>query len=381
MMETQDKPTRVLLVDDDEEDYLIVRSILAKVPRTPFKLKWVASYAQAEKLILANGYDLYLIDYRLGREDGLRLLEYAQPHKRPEPFIILTGAGDEEIERRAMNLGAADYLVKGTFNAELLSRALRYALQRKQIEEQRVQHLIEVNRAKDEFISLASHQLRTPATGVKQYVGMILEGFAGDVHEKQRAMLEKAYASNERQLQIVADLLRVAQVDAGKVKLRCSKVDLVQLVEDVLKEQNATFKMRQQKAIFTGTLDRADAFIDSYNIRMVLENIIDNASKYSPPGKTVTVTLENNEERCIINIHDEGVGIRKDDQSKLFQKFTRIDNPLSALVDGTGLGLYWAKKIVDLHEGNIAVDSRLGKGTTFTVCLPKNNNLLASMDE
>lgn len=370
-MEASVKPINLLLVDDDEDDYLIFQSIVAKIPNRPFKLHWCSSYTLAKKLIEENEYDLYLIDYNLGEKSGLELLEFAAPYKRAEPFIILTGAGDEAIERRAMRLGVADYLVKGTFNSELLSRTMRYALQRKQLEEQRLHHLIEVNRAKDEFISLASHQLRTPATGVKQYLGMLLEGFAGDIPPRQRTMLEKAYASNERQLHIVSDLLRVAQVDAGKVKLSKKKSDITKLVEDVLIEQQSLFAARKQKLEFKKPDRPVEIEIDAPTIRMVVENIVDNASKYSHEKQPVSVEVKESTRNVLIIVRDEGVGISPEDQKKLFQKFIRINNPLSTMVGGSGLGLYWAKRIVTLHRGSIRVSARLNKGSTFTVSLPK----------
>lgn len=365
------KRTTILLVDDDEEDYLIVRMLLARIPGQPFDLEWTSEYAAAARCIEENTHSLYIIDYRLGAHDGLELLKQAQPYKRAEPFIILTGAVDEKTEQRAMKLGASDYLVKGTFNAELLSRTLRYALQRKLLEEQRIRHLLEVGRAKDEFISLASHQLRTPATGVKQYIGMILEGFAGKVPSRQRAMLEKAYESNERQLHIVADLLRVAQVDAGKVVLRRGNTDIVKVIEDVLREQASVFEQRKQHALFKYSSQPANLFIDKYNIRMVIENLIDNASKYSPEGRTITVSVIDADNDSIIEVADEGVGIQLADQKRLFEKFTRFENPLSTLVGGSGLGLYWAKKIVDLHGGSILVKSKVNQGSVFSVRLPK----------
>lgn len=370
-MEPTEDITDILLVDDDEDDYFILRSIIAKIPKRPFELHWTSSCKEAKKNIDEDKYGLYLIDYGLGKTNGLQLLEAIDPSKRAQPFIILTGAGDDKIERQAMKLGAADYLVKGSFSAELLSRTLRYALQRKRIEEQRIQHLLEVNRAKDEFISLASHQLRTPATGVKQYLGMVLEGFAGKLTLRQTEMLDKAYQSNERQLQIVADLLRVAQVDAGKVQLRRDDVDLAQLIEDVLREQHSSFKSRGQQVKFKAPKANVSAHVDKYTIRMVLENVIDNASKYSQTGKKIAVTLAETADSYLISVVDEGVGIKRQDQNKLFQKFSRIDNSLSTMVGGSGLGLYWAKKIMDLHEGRIGVESSIGVGTTFTICFPK----------
>jgi signal transduction histidine kinase len=361
----------VLLVDDDEDDYIIIRRVFAQIPDSPFVLSWCSSFDEAKELIARREHAIYLIDYRLGEHTGLELLEFAEPRRRPEPFILLTGAGDTEIERRSMKLAAADYLVKGTFKADLLSRTLYYALERKQIEQQRLEHLIEINKTKDEFISLASHQLRTPATGVKQYVGMVLEGFVGDVSEEQRAILQKAYESNERQLRIVSDLLKVAQVDAGKVRLRFDEVDLVVLVADVIKEQQSTIKQRSQVVDYRHPTPSTIVSIDKDHIRMVIENMLDNASKYSDMNKTIHVDVEDLGKEVRVRIRDQGVGIRQEDQDKLFGKFSRIHNPLSHHVGGTGLGLYWAKKIVDLHQGRIEVDSAVDVGTTFDVYLPK----------
>ena len=365
-----DKPISVLLVDDDEEDYIIIDHVFRRIADSPFRLDWCATFAEAKRLIDAHAYDIYLIDYRLGEYSGLDLLKIAEPQKRPEPFIILTGAGDRGIERRSLQLAADDYLVKGTFGAELLSRTLHYALGRKQNEQQRLQHLLELNRTKDEFISLASHQLRTPATGVKQYVGMVLEGFAGNITKAQRELLEKAYESNERQLRTVSDLLKVAQVDAGKVMLRKSDTDMVALVRDVIKEQAGTAKSRQQTVHFAAPRMPVTGHIDKDRIRMVIENMLDNASKYSNHGTAINVKLAATRTEIIITIEDHGVGIAEADQGKLFGKFSRIYNPLSTAVGGTGLGLYWAQKIIALHDGTIDVESAESEGTTFTIHLP-----------
>lgn len=367
-----DANIRVLLVDDDEDDYLIIKNVFMRIVDSPFELTWCSSYEEAKEYIASHSHDVYLLDYRLGKHTGLELLEFAQAHKRSEPFILLTGVGDKKIENRSMKLAAADYLVKGSFNAELLSRTLRYALERKQVEEQRVQHLIELNRTKDEFISLASHQLRTPATGVKQYVGMLLEGFMGELSDAQRTTLVKAQESNERQLRIVADLLKVAQVDAGKVHLRKEPVDINHLVSDIIKEQHVNFENRNQTVQFTPTDSSLMLELDQSTIRMVLENIIDNASKYSPENSPIQVSINEDASDVCVRVIDKGVGIKQKDHDKLFEKFSRIDNPLSTQVGGTGLGLYWAKKIIDLHMGRIEFESRPQVGTTFKVCLPKS---------
>lgn len=367
----KNKTTKVLLVDDDGDDYLIMKRIFSRIPDSPFQLEWCADFDTAKSLIDQRSHDIYLIDYRLAGHTGLELLEHAQPHIRSEPFILLTGVGDRRIEIRSMKLAAADYLVKGTISPELLARTLYYALERKQFEQQRVDALITLNKAKDEFISLAAHQLRTPATGVKQYLGMVLEGFVGELSDSQQAILEKANESNERQLRIVSDLLKVAQVDAGKVRLKKTDVNIVSLIHDVIKEQHETFDSRNQTIVFQPDEQHMQLYIDRDTIRMVIENLIDNASKYSGEDKTITVKLEDCEDEARITIIDKGVGIKLEDQDRLFEKFSRIENPLSTQVGGTGLGLYWAKKIIDLHQGHVTFKSAIGEGTKFTIHLPK----------
>ncbi|MEO5949488.1 MAG: ATP-binding protein [Candidatus Saccharimonas sp.] len=246
---------------------------------------------------------------------------------------------------------------------------------RHKLEKQRLQHYIDLNKTKDEFISLASHQLRTPATGVKQYLGMVVEGMAGDITEQQRSLLMKAFESNERQLTIVSDLLKVAQVDAGKMKLRPRKVNIADIIADVVKEQGDTYSTRRQVLDFPTPPFTPIANVDPDKMRMVFENIIDNASKYSEPGKSIRVACRNESDAIVVEIKDNGVGIAPDDITRLFEKFNRIHNHLSNHVGGTGLGLYWAKKVVDLHGGIIQVTSELGKGSTFSVCLPKHEKL------
>ncbi|PLS81597.1 hypothetical protein CYG49_01715 [Candidatus Saccharibacteria bacterium] len=232
------------------------------------------------------------------------------------------------------------------------------------------EELLELNHAKDEFISLASHQLRTPATGVKQYVGMVLEGYAGNITSDQKAYLTSAYESNERQITIINDLLKVAKVDAGKISLHKEKIDISDLIKDIIQEQSSRFKDRQQTILFTPKQSKILATVDIANIRMVLENIIDNASKYTPSGKTIEVTAKKSRSKLIIAVRDEGVGIDQKNIGKIFQKFSRIDNPLSVEVGGSGLGLYWAKKIIDHHNGTIEIQSEINKGSTFTITLP-----------
>lgn len=227
---------------------------------------------------------------------------------------------------------------------------------------------------KDDFITMASHQLRTPASVIKQYVGMLIQGYSGKLTEEQLKLLDVAYKSNERQLEIIEELLRVARVDAGDVYLERSTSNIVDQVDKAIKGQSILFKKRNQKVDFKKPDKKIKVSFDSKLILMVIENILDNAGKYSSDGQTITVSVNQNKESTIITVKDRGVGISKRDQEKLFDKFYRSGNS-SASVQGTGLGLYWARKILDLHKGSIQVTSKLKEGSTIKISIPNNPDL------
>jgi PAS domain S-box-containing protein len=228
----------------------------------------------------------------------------------------------------------------------------------------------ELEQAKEEFVSLASHQLRTPATGVKAYISMLLDGYAGTLSPRQQEFLHKVFYANERQLQIVNDMLNVARADAGRIIPEMVSTDVKALVQDIVDEQRPTIRERRQDLEVTFTAAPVEAVLDPKLIRMAIENILSNASKYTPQGGSIGISLAATEERVSLEITDTGVGIAQNDLSKLFKRFSRIDNPLSTSRGGSGLGLYLAQTIISLHEGRLGVDSVLGAGTTFRIELP-----------
>lgn len=229
-----------------------------------------------------------------------------------------------------------------------------------------------LNTSKDEFVSLASHQLRTPATAIKNLLAILLEGFSGPLEAAHRELISKAYASNERQLAIVESLLKVAQVDAGKVVLNKTPTDIKTLLYGILEDQSDAINERGQTCKLTMDSSLSDKIvIDENNIRMALENLIDNASKYTPHGGKIILRAGEKDNQIDISIQDTGVGIASKDMDKLFERFSRIPNDMSGGVVGSGLGLYWADKIIGLHGGHIEVDSKVNEGTTFHVLHPR----------
>lgn len=228
-----------------------------------------------------------------------------------------------------------------------------------------------LNISKDEFVSLASHQLRTPATIIKQLLGVMLQGYVGQLEPEHYAVIQKAYASNERQLSIVNCLLKVAQLDAGKVVLNKISTDVSSFISSITDDQHDSFAERDQTLhVHIDETTSQSVPIDQDNIRMAIENILDNASKYTPTGGTIEVRTGISRGWLRIAVQDNGIGIAPEDMEKLFHRFSRISNKLPGNKSGSGLGLYWANKIIELHGGVIDVKSQPGRGSIFSIRLP-----------
>lgn len=224
--------------------------------------------------------------------------------------------------------------------------------------------------AKSDFVAIASHQLRTPASSVKQYIGMLLSGYAGNVSDIQRKMLQTAYESNERQIIIVNDLLYVAQLESGNLRMKPAVTDIATLLKDVIDELTPRYLASGQTIKLSSKFRHFYCKVDAALMRMVIENIIDNAHKYSNPDQTITVKFARTEKHLRIIVKDQGVGIAPEDLKRLFHKFSRVENPLSSTAGGSGLGLYLSHKLVTMHGGKIEVTSEKGKGSSFTISLP-----------
>jgi signal transduction histidine kinase len=238
------------------------------------------------------------------------------------------------------------------------------------LSKQRVR-LLALNKAKDEFVAIASHQLRTPATAVKQYISLMLDGYSGHITKDQRQFLQRAYENNESQLRIVDDILQVAKLDLGKMKLELKTHDIGKILEKAISSLGGQVKSNDQSIHLIKPAKRVLSVVDGRQLRLVLEGLIENASNYSPKDSEIIVRLYSPRSKMIeICVEDEGVGINPSDYKFLFKKFSRINNPLSHYVNGSGLGLYFCKKVVDLHKGNLKVSQNTHGGCIFTVSLP-----------
>lgn len=279
---------------------------------------------------------------------------------------------DKDVERRRQQSELVSTIALVVLVANLLATiataTASYRLFQK-LQESR-DELINLSRSKDEFLALASHQLRTPATAVKQYLSLSLDGFAGELTPSQQEILQKAHANNERQIAIVNDILQVTKLDLKALKFHKEWSDIGRIVKLAARDASGKIELAHHQLTLKSAEKKYYAYVDEQYIRTVVDNLIDNAIKYSPNGSTIKVGVQAKDDHIVITVKDNGVGIDPKDQGLLFKKFSRVDNPLSIIAGGTGLGLYWCKEIVELHHGHITLDSELGEGSLFTVYLP-----------
>ena len=224
---------------------------------------------------------------------------------------------------------------------------------------------------KDEFVSMASHQLRTPLTSVKGYLSMVLEGDAGELNDDQRRLLTEAYSSSERMVGLIGDFLNVSRLQNGKFLIeRSAPVDMSLLVAQEIETIREIAEGKGIGIAYHQPSRFPLLYLDEDKIRQVVMNFLDNAVYYSPESKVVTVRLYTNEGAVVFEVVDRGMGVPKAVQKHLFTKFFRADNARKQRPDGTGIGLYLAKKVVVGHGGKMIVHSVEGQGSTFGFRLP-----------
>lgn len=409
----QDK-IRILLVDDDEDDYIITRDIIDDIPGRHYLLEWAASFSEALAQIELERHDVYLVDYRLGAHDGLELIKEAVKNGSAAPFILLTGQSNRETDERAMRAGALDYLVKGTISPNGLERSIRYSIehakslaviQRLNTElEQRVKErtqelgaaiykLVQTNKSlyeaeqevrkalqkekelhelKSRFVTIASHEFRTPLSTVLSSASLIGKYKTTEEEDKRQKHVGRIKSAVSNLTSILNDFLSISRIEEGKIYNVPTEFDLVAFSAEVTEEmqgllksgQHIRYKNYREKAIIT---------LDRQLLKNILFNLLSNASKYSAEGKNIDFTTKTTEGSITIIIKDKGIGIPDSDKTHLFTPFFRAQNVTN--IQGTGLGLNIVKRYVDIMEGTLTYQSELGEGTTFIIMLPQTANV------
>ena len=377
---------RVLLVDDDEDDYIVTRDLLKEAGEDNVDVAWVSTYEMALEAIGQEAYDVYLFDYRLGERNGLELLQESIVKDISAPVILLTAQGDHDVDKAALELGASDYLDKHTISTELLDRSIRYSLERKRVEkilkrysetleemvEERARDLKEAQEKLVQKEKLAvlgqlgggvGHELRNPLGAIKNaayFLNLALEYPEPEVKETLE-IIEREVSTSEK---IINNLLDFAH-QAPPVSRR---VDLKDIIQGVLSRTVVPEDVEVVEQV-DDTLPKIVA--DPDQLAQVFENLTINAFQaMSPPtrekkgGRLIISAGARRPGHISISFADTGVGIPEDERVKVFEPL------FTTKAKGIGLGLALGRNLIEGHGGTIEVESKEGKGSTFTVVLP-----------
>jgi signal transduction histidine kinase len=237
--------------------------------------------------------------------------------------------------------------------------------------------LKELEQLKDEFVFIAAHELRTPVAAMKGYLTLILEGQTGGVNDQTKVFIEKVLGSNQRLIQLVNDLLEVARSQAGRLTIKVAPIDIRPSLHSVLDELKSLADEKSIKMFYELPADLPNVLADGDRIKEVGVNLVGNSIKYmgdydtrSAAGGTITISHEVKDKFLITRFADTGLGISKEAQVRLFEKFYRVQTDKTRDITGTGLGLFIVREIIEKMDGTISVESEEGKGTTFTMTLP-----------
>jgi len=242
-----------------------------------------------------------------------------------------------------------------------------------------IQHEKEIQKLKDQFVFIAAHELKTPVTAIRWGIELALEEGKGKLDPELINQLTSIQGSNERLITLVDDLLNVARIEAGTIKMEPADVDIDEIIKETIKEMTTVF---QSKAISVGydSKGKQTVYADKGRIKQVLINFFSNAVKYNKQNGRVTITVEKEGNKLKVAVADTGIGIKDEDMKKLFTKFGRIESDETADIEGTGLGLYVCKEIVSKMGGVIYAESEYGKGSTFIFTVPVSRMEKSSTD-
>jgi PAS domain S-box-containing protein len=230
----------------------------------------------------------------------------------------------------------------------------------------------ELDRMKDEFVSLVSHELRTPLTSIKGYVDLLLDGDAGDVSEEQREFLDIVKSNSDRLVMLVNDLLDVSRIEAGRINLRLRPVDIAESINEVASSLQPLLEQKGQSLKLEVPGDLPQVTADPDRLAQILTNLLSNAHKYTLEGGAVTVRAAATDGAVRVDVTDTGVGMTSEELDKLFTKFFRAQHPATQKISGTGLGLTITRSLVERQGGRIWVSSEPAKGSTFSFSVPKD---------
>jgi len=374
---------RLLLVDDDPDDYALTKEVVGEMPRGPYELEWVQDYEAGKAAINRGDHDVYLLDYRIGAKTGLDLVRETRGNTALGPMILLTGQSADDIDTAAMTAGAADFLEKGRLDAVVLERAIRYALRQWETEhalETKVaertgklaaanEALQESDRRKDDFLATLAHELRNPLAPIRNALEILRLAVGNPAAvEQSRQLMDRQV---RHMVRLIDDLLDISRITRGKLRLAFAEVDLSDAIQDALEAAQPALDKAGLTVDAPRRPERFPVTADRVRLAQMLTNILANAAKYTERGGTVTVRTAADGDHYAVTVRDSGVGIPPELLPHIFDLFTQIDRTLNRAQGGLGIGLALVKRLAEMHGGTVTAHSDgAGQGAEFTLRLP-----------
>ena len=375
---------QILLIEDNLAEARLLQEFLKQAKSKEFSLVHVQRLRDAFPQINQQTYDVILLDLTLPDSQGLSSLPLLISQAPSTPIIVLTNTNDEELAIEAVRQGAQDYLVKRHVNTDVLVRAVRYAIERKQVleslrtvnktletrVEERTAELVkakELNEFKSEFVSMLSHDIRNPLNTILLAAGLLQNNDEKLTKEKKITHLQMIRSAIKNMAQLLDEVSFIGKADTGKLQCQLTALDIEAFCRQLVEEAQLTAGEKHVNVAFACFGKFPESLWDQSLLRHIFGNLLSNAIKYSFPGSTVQFNVIAQEKTVIFQFQDWGIGISKQDQKNLFQPFHRGENV--GQIPGTGLGLAIVKKCVEALSGEIVVNSQMGMGTTFIVTL------------
>jgi len=354
----------LLLVEDSLAD---ARYAMEALPKSQYVLTHASSLAQAMEQIGNLKFNLVLLDLSLPDSQGLDTFREIHNALPATPIIILTGLDDEDISLQAVKLGAQDYILKREMSEFLLSRAIKYAFERKHFDENAKR--LAILEQHEEFMATLTHDLKNPLIGANRILELMAESALGVVSDQQSDILLQMRDSNKLLLSMIQNLIEVYRFERDVNDVQIEQISLLTVMENCINEIAPIAKNREITVKTDFSANIRNVLADRTALRRVVQNLLDNALKFTPNGGNIILSACNENGNVSFAVQDTGPGIPADEQPRLFERYSqgRVGRKYTP---GTGLGLYLCKKLVDAHSGNIVCSSEEGTGTRFTVKLP-----------
>lgn len=361
---------KILVVDDDR---LNIRILVGILQTEGYQIAEAASGERALELYATFQPDLVLLDVVMPGIDGFTTCRqlHAKYGEFAAPVIFITAKNHSDDVVEGLAAGGVDYLPKPFRRKEALARIRTHLHNRLLVEQQKslVDQLTQANAAKNRLLGMAAHDLRNPLASIRGLAEFLRDGTVGPLAADQLDLVNTIHDTSQSMLGLLNELLDVATIEAGELKVQRESQDLGELIEKAVYLNNINAARKNTKIVFTRPAKPALARIDAPKIKQVLDNLLSNAVKYSPPGSRVVVSIAEYNSTFTLAVQDQGPGIPENERDRLFKDFGTLSVKPTAGEKSTGLGLAICRKIVDAHRGSIKAVNIAG-GCEFSVTLP-----------